>query len=152
MIDSLEKLIGDLSGLNNRLILLHSSGAAGKTALLTELSARRNAPILNVGVELGRNLLIIPTTQRRLSGPDLFNQLAREFSKNSLLLVDNVEILFDRHLALNPLDLLRRQAQHHRVVAAWPGDIRNDRLTYATKGHTEYQDYALEGLVPFKID
>lgn len=151
MIEVLDRLLDDLTGLNNRLVLVHCSGAAGKTALLTQLSARKDLPIFNVGLELGRNLLTVPKTQRRLSTPNLFNQIAREFSNDSLLIVDNIEILFDQHLALNPLDLLRRQAQLRRLVAAWPGDIQNGRVSYATKGHPEYQNYALEGLVPFKI-
>ena len=65
--------------------------------------------------------------------------------------VDNIELLFDRTLKLSPLDLLRRQAQSRRIIAVWPGGMRDNRLTYAETGHPEHQDYAVDGLVPFTV-
>ena len=68
-----------------------------------------------------------------------------------MLLLDNIELLFDRTLQLDPLDLLKRHAHARRVVAVWPGELRDGRLTYAEMGHPEHQDYGLDGLVPFEI-
>jgi hypothetical protein len=53
----------------------------------------------------------------------------------------NIELLFDRSLQLDPLDLLKRHAHAKRVVAVWPGELQGDtrtgRLTYADMGHPE---------------
>lgn len=54
MIEMLDRLLDDLISLNNRLILVHCSGAAGKTALLTQLSVRNDLSVFNVGSELGQ--------------------------------------------------------------------------------------------------
>jgi hypothetical protein len=46
---------------------------------------------------------------------------------------------------------LKRHAHARRVIAVWPGELREDRLSYATTGHPEHQDYGIDGLVPFEI-
>ena len=81
----------------------------------------------------------------------ILRELAEQHATGDLLLLDNLELLFDRTLQLDPLDLLKRHAHVKRVVAVWPGELRDGRLTYAEMGHPEHQDYGLAGLVPFEI-
>jgi hypothetical protein len=78
--------------------------------------------------------------------------LANERAKDDVLLLDNIEILFDCSLHLNPLDTLKRHAHARRVVAAWPGEFSDGRLTYAALGHPEHQDYGTAGWVPFELE
>ena len=82
-------------------------------------------------------------------------ELADQHASGDLLLLDNIELLFDRSLQLDPLDLLKRHAHAKRVVAVWPGELQGDartgRLTYSDMGHPEHQDYSLAGVVPFEI-
>jgi len=151
MIEQLEKLVEDISSLNSKLVLLIGPPRAGKTALLVQLSERRDAPVLNVGVALGRRLLAVPSTRRHLQAADLMKDLTDEKACQELLLLDNIELLFNRTLQLNPLDLLKRHAHARRVIAVWPGELRERRLSYAAKGHPEHQEYAIDGLVPFEI-
>jgi hypothetical protein len=80
------------------------------------------------------------------------NEVGALQTKLVLLLLDNLELLFDHSLKLDPLDLLKRHAHGRRVVAVWPGELREGRLVYAEMGHPEYQDYGLDGLVPFEIE
>ncbi|UPY39370.1 BREX-3 system P-loop-containing protein BrxF [Sediminicoccus sp. KRV36] len=147
----LDRLVDDIASLNSKLVLLVGPPRSGKTDLLAQLSERRNVPVLRVGATLGRQLLAIPSTQRHLLAPDLLKQLADEAASRGLLLLDNIELLFDGALRLSPLDLLRRYAHARRVAAVWPGELRDGRLSYASAGHPEHQDYGVEGLVPFKI-
>jgi hypothetical protein len=79
-------------------------------------------------------------------------ELADEYASGDLVLLDNIELLFDQSLRLDPLDLLKRHAHARRVVSVWPGELRDGRLSYAEMGHPEYQDYGLEGVVPFEIE
>jgi hypothetical protein len=151
MINELDRLVEEISCLNSKLALLIGPPRSGKSNLLRQLSERRQARVLNVGEALGRRLLHVPRTQRHLHVADLQKDLADEFASHGLLLIDNIEILFDRTLRISPLDLLKRLAQARRVIAVWPGDSREDRLSYATTGHPEHQDYGIDGLVPFKI-
>ena len=151
MIEKLEKLVDDITSLNSKLVLLIGPPRSGKTALLAQLSKRRDAPVLNVGAALGRRLLAVPSTRRHLQAAYLMKDLTDETARQRLLLLDNIEMLFDRTLQLNPLDLLKRHAHARRVIAVWPGELRERRLSYATTGHPEHQDYGIDGLVPFEI-
>lgn len=151
MIDQLDHLVEDITSLNSKLILLIGPPLSGKSNLLGQLAARRQTRVLSVSAALGRELLTVPSTRRHLQAADLLKELADGIASQGLLLVDNIEILFDRTLQLSPLDLLRRHAHARRVIAAWPGDLREDRLSYATTGHPEHQDYGVAGLVSFKV-
>lgn len=151
MIDKLDRLVEDITTLNSKLVLLIGPPRSGKSDLLARLSDRRKARVLNVGAALGRQLLAIPKTRRHLQTADLLKDLADEAASHGLLLLDNIELLFDRTLQLSPLDLLKRHAHARRVFAVWPGELREDRLSYATTGHPERQDYGIDGLVPFII-
>jgi hypothetical protein len=71
---------------------------------------------------------------------------------DELVLLDNIELLFDCSLRLNPLELLKRQGHVRRVVAVWPGELSRGRLIYGTMGHPEYQDYGTEGVVLFQVN
>jgi hypothetical protein len=151
MIEKLDNLVEDISGLNSKLILLIGPPRSGKSDLLGQLAERRQARVLSVGAALGRELLTVPGTQRHLLAADLLKEIADGFVCRGLLLLDNIELLFDRTLQLSPLDLLRRHAHARRVVAVWPGELQEGRLSYAATGHSEHQDYGIDGLVPFKI-
>ena len=106
---------------------------------------------MNIGPELGKRLSAIPQKQRHLLAGTVLNELADLHAKGDILLLDNIEILFDRTLQLDPLDILKRHAHARRVVAVWPGELRSGRLTYAEMGHAEFQDYPIEGFVPFEL-
>jgi len=62
-------------------------------------------------------------------------------------MLDNLEILFDVSLKLDPLRCLQDVARDRTVVAAWNGAVTAGHLTYATPDHPEYRRHALEDLV-----
>lgn len=151
MIDRLERLVEEIAALHSKLVLLIGAPGSGKTALLQVLGKNRGATPLNIGSALGSRLAAIPQKQRPLQTNTILRELADQRAVGDLLLLDNIELLFDRTLQLDPLDLLKRHAHARRVVAVWPGELRDGRLIYAEMGHPEHQDYGLEGLVPFAI-
>jgi len=155
MLARLERLVEEIAPLQTKLVLLVGPQGSGKTALLQGLAKRTQASVFPVGSELGRQLAAVAQKQRQLQAGNLLREIADQHASGDLLLVDNIELLFDASLQLNPLDLLKRQAHARRVVAVWPGDLRHSgsgpRLTYAEMGHAEYRDYALDGVVLFQI-
>lgn len=152
MIDRLERLVEEIAALHSKLVLLVGAPGSGKTALLQVLGKNRGATPLNAGSALGSRLAAIPQKHRPLQTNTILRELADQHAVGDLLLLDNIELLFDRTLQLDPLDLLKRHAHARRVVAVWPGELRDGRLIYAEMGHPEHQDYGLEGLVPFAIE
>lgn len=153
MLPRLKQLIDEVGPLHSKLILLIGPPGCGKTALLTMLAEQTDSSVINLGLELGSRLSKLPNKQRQLQAGSLLREVVQERASSDLLLIDNIELLFDAALEINPLDLLRRQAHARPVVAAWPGDYRGEgkrpRLSYAQIGHPEHRDYALDGAVPF---
>jgi chromosomal replication initiation ATPase DnaA len=151
MLEKLAQLVDEVGALHSKLILLIGRPGSGKTALLAALANQRDMKVINVGATVGNRLAAIPQRQRGLQTNVILRELADEYANNDLLLLDNIELLFDKKLKLDPLDLTKRHAHIRRVVAIWPGELVDGRLTYAQMGHPEYQDYGLDGLVPFEI-
>ena len=155
MLAALESLVEDVMPLHSKLILLIGGPHSSKTALLHSLAKSKCVTTLNVGAELGGRLAGLPQRQRHLQTTTILRELADQHAPGDLLLLDNIELLFDRSLQLDPLDLLKRHAHAKRVVAVWPGELQGDaktgRLIYADMGHPEHQDYGLAGFVPFQI-
>ena len=155
MLPRLKQLVDEVAPLHSKLILVIGPPGCGKTALLSGLADQVHVSVMNLGLELGTRLSKLPNKQRRLQAGNLLREIADEHASGDLLLVDNIELLFDASLAINPLDLLKRLAHARRVVAAWPGEHREGgtgtRLTYAETSHPEHRDYSLDGVVPFYI-
>lgn len=147
----LERLLREISDLNSKLILLVGVSRSGKTRLLRELGAKLSIDPINVGFELGRRLAATPNNKRGFSAGELLREIADKERHDAPLLLDNLELLFEKSLHINPLDLVKRLAHSTRVVAVWPGEMRRDRLIYADMGHPEHRDYSLDGVVVLEI-
>ena len=54
------------------------------------------------------------------------------------LALDNLEILFDTGLEVEPLRLLQVSSRNRTIVASWNGSFQAGTLTYAEPGHPEF--------------
>ena len=151
MLEKLERLIAEIGDLNSKLVLLVGASRSGKTKLLRDLGTKLNIEPLNVGLELGRRLAATPINKRGFSAGELLREIAEMERTDDPLLLDNLELLFEKSLQINPLDLVKRLAHSKRVVAAWPGELRGDRLIYADMSHPEHRDYSRDGVVVLEI-
>lgn len=151
MIAKLERLIGEIGDINSKLVLLVGARRSGKTKLLRDLGKKLNIEPLNVGLELGRRLGAMPNNKRGFSSSELLREIADKDYNGDPLLLDNLELLFETGLQINPLDLVKRLAHSRRIVAVWPGDLRDDRLIYADMSHPEHRDYSRGGVVVLEI-
>jgi len=66
-----------------------------------------------------------------------------EEATGELVLLDNIEILFDVHLKQDPLRLLQGLSRNKTVAAAWNGSIVDGHMTYAVPDHPEYRRYPI---------
>jgi len=145
---ALERLIGEVSDLQIRLILLVGSS---KTRLLLALARRLNTTPLNVGVELGRRLAAMPVSDRGFLMNESLRKITHDVRNDVPLLLDSLEVLFEPSLKINPLNVIKLLAHSRLVIAAWPGEMRDDHLIYAGMGHPEYRDYTRDGVVVFEM-
>ncbi len=152
LLDALEQDLVSVGDLQTKLILLAGPERSGKTQLLRQLGSKHGIQPLNVGLELGKRLAALPHQKRAFSAGEILREMAGEAGgEEAPLLLDNLEVLFERSLQTNPLDLLKRLAHARRVVAVWPGELRNDRLIYADMTHPEHRDYSREGVVVLEL-
>lgn len=140
--DQVIQKIAQASELYHRLVMLVARAGAGKTATLQDVHERTNAPLLNVNLELSRRMLELTERQRALQLPQLLSELVNA-TQSGVILLDNIEVLFDALLKQDPLRLLQGLSRNKTVVAAWSGSIDGDHVIYATPDHPEYKRYPI---------
>jgi hypothetical protein len=143
--DQILRAVEAVAGLYHRLVIIVGPTASGKTAALQKVAERAAAPRINLNLELSRRLMDLTARQRALQLPATLNDVLAAVP-GEILLLDNIEILFDTALHQNPLHHFQTISRNRTVVVAWTGAIvQDDRgqafLTYATPGHPEYRRY-----------
>ncbi len=134
----------------SRLVLVVGPPGSGKTEALRSLAAEKGYKYLNVGVELAQALVELSERERALRARRILEDLAG--ASPSVVLLDNIEILFEPSLRLEPLGCLQAMARNRTVVAAWNGEISEGHLRYATPGHPEYKCYPASELLVVLAD
>ncbi len=140
--DRVIQRIGQAAELYHRLVMLVAPAGAGKTAALQDVHERTAAPLANVNLELSRRMLDLTERQRALQLPRLLAEIVGA-SAADVVLLDNIEVLFDVSLKQDPLRLLQGLSRNKTVVAAWSGSIDGEYMVYATPDHPEYRRYPL---------
>ena len=137
--DKIKQSLQAAEGLYHRLVLLVGETGSGKTGVLRDVAEEFGTSVINVNLALSIELLELTAKQRALQLPGIFNQIVR----NSLspVVLDNLEIIFDKDLKQDPLRLLQGLSRNHTVVASWNGKYSSGRLLYAETGHSEYRSY-----------
>jgi hypothetical protein len=133
-------------GLYYQLVLVVAPSGAGKTAALQEIAAQTNSRYINVNLELSRRLLDLSQRQWPIQAPGLPEDIVQG-DREQVILLDNVELLFDIALQLHPLRCLQTLARQRTMVTAWNGTVTNGLLTYAVPGHPEYRRDPLANLL-----
>jgi hypothetical protein len=151
LLEKLERLIVEVNDLNCKLILLIGPSQSGKTQLLRQLGSKLKIGVFNVGQELGRRLAATPNNKRGFLTGELLREIADKERVEDQLLLDNLELLFEPSLHINPLDIVKRLAHSKCVVAVWPGELRGNHLIYADISHPEHRDYSRDGVVVLEL-
>lgn len=161
--DRVIRKIDQAAHLYYRLVILVAPAGSGKTSALQYVHKRTTVPLINVNLELSRRMLDLTSRQRALQLPRLLAEIVGA-SAADVVLLDNVEVLFDVSLKQDPLRLLQGLSRNKTVVTAWSGEIRTEQrglmdepldvsssalspqssslyLVYATPDHPEYRLY-----------
>ena len=144
--EAVNEQIGHAERLYHRLVLVVGAEGAGKTTALRDLTDTTGAPLINVGVELSRRLLDLAEWQRAHSSRTLLDQIVAE-TGSDVILLDNIEVLFDVALHQDPLLLLRGLSRRRTVVASWNGSMEEGHVEYAVPGHPEHRRCPADGVL-----
>lgn len=137
--EALKCALSTAEGAYYRLVLLVGESGAGKTAVLNALAEELGVPVINANLALSSELLDLTNKQRSLRLPGILDQVAGE--SQDLVIMDNLEILFDVNLEQDPLRLLQGVSRNRTVLASWSGRKLIEKLIYAQNGHPEYRSY-----------
>ena len=146
MIDILGQIIRqsqEAKGLYNRLVLVVAPSGSGKTALMQETAQSLQAPLINVNLSLSLRMLELSQKERIIQLSSLLDEILQD-TESEIVLLDNLEILFDTSLKQDPLRLLLNLSRRKTIVATWNCSIENDSLTYATPDHPEFRKYPIK--------
>ena len=136
-----KRSVEEAQGLYHRLILVVGEPRTGKTTVLQDLAEREGWPLLSVNLHLTEALLELTRQQRTLRASRLLGDLVGS-THAQVVLLDNIEVLFDPELKQDPLRLLQGLARQRTIVVAWPGTMAERSLTYAEPAHPEHKKYA----------
>jgi len=148
--DKIKRSIQASEGLYHRLVLLVGATGSGKTGILRDIAEAFSSTVVNVNLTISSELLELTPRQRSLRLPGILDQIADQAQPPVVL--DNLEILFDKDLHQDPLRLLQSISRNRAVVASWNGSVDSQRLFYAEPGHSEFRSYDLVDLLIVGMD
>ena len=137
--DKIKRSLQAAEGLYHRLVLLVGETGSGKTGILREIADDLDTSIININLALSSELLELTAKQRSRRLPEILSQITDK--SQSPVILDNLEILFDKELKQDPLRLLHSISRNRATVASWNGIFIGGRLLYAQTGHPEYRSY-----------
>jgi len=137
MVAKLEEAVQQAAGQYYRLVILAGVPGSGKTAALQAVAKENGYPFLNVNQELSKRLLELTRSQRSRQVERLLKEVIAA-APGDVVLLDNLEILFDPALEVEPLRLLQLSSRNRTVVASWNGTCKDGTLIYAEPGHPEF--------------
>ena len=144
---NIEEAIQQASSQYFRLVILAGLPNSGKTAALQALANRGGCQLINVNLELSKKMLELSRSQRSRQVEPLLRNLIVA-APGEVVLLDNLEILFDTALEVEPLRLLQVSSRNRTVVASWSGTYVGGTLTYAEPSHPEFVQFkAVDAIV-----
>ena len=149
--EAINARIHEASALYNRLVLVVGATGAGTSAALAAVGTRTGQTVVNVGLELSRRMLEFAAEQRPLQVRPLLEEIMAT-AAGEVVLLDNIEVLFEPSLQQDPLRLLQGVARNVTVVAAWTGELRDGTLRYAVPGHPEHRQYPAGDLLIVSVE
>jgi hypothetical protein len=133
----LEEAIEQAGSQYFRLVILVGAPASGKTAALQSVAQKLGLHLTNVNLELSKRMLELTRMQRSRQVERLLKEVIA-IVPGDVVLLDNLEILSDPALEIEPLRLLQVSSRNRTIVASWNGSFQAGTLTYAEPGHPEF--------------
>lgn len=139
-VEQIEQAIAQATSQYYRLVIIAGLPGSGKTAALQQIASRLSSAVVNVNRELSQRMLEMTRSQRSRQVERLLREVIAGIP-GDIILLDNMEILFDPELEVEPLRLLQLSSRNRTLIATWSGSFMDGILTYAEPGHPEFQQF-----------
>lgn len=117
-----------------RLVWVAGADAPKRTQVIMAVASHLGCPYVSVGRKLSAVLMEVSPNLRAVSAEEAFSDLVRAERAETLCL-DRIEILFDSSLRLNAPSLVKNVSRRYRLVASWPGILRDQSLCFGPSDH-----------------
>lgn len=143
--NEVKKIAQSLNDKYYKLLLLIGLSGSGKTRVINEICGDNAYKYVNLNLSLSERLKDVPIKERGYYVQDFIDEIVRD-NPGDFLVLDNIEIVFAKHLQIEPLSILKNIAKYRRTIAAWRGNIKDGYLTYAEPWHEDYVRYDIDEL------
>lgn len=72
-------------------------------------------------------------------------------SQEDIILLFNIDILFVPEFKLDPLIIFKQISRNKHLLVFWPGEYKNNKLSYAIPEHAHYRNWESSGIEVIKI-
>lgn len=146
LFEQIVRKLDELASFYHRLIVVVAPVGSSQSNVLREVAGRAGFRYISASLELSRGLLEVAQRDRPRQAAQLLREIVESGEPQGAIL-DNIELLFEVSLKLNPLGYLKELARYRTVVAAWSGKLLDGHLIYAESNHPEYRCYPVDGFL-----
>jgi hypothetical protein len=109
------------------------------------LISKHRLPVITLNKELSK--LLIRKRQSNYSREiiDWISERINEIEEDPILLID-IDILFEPSFKLDPLVIFKQASRNKKLLVLWPGEFKNNKLSYATPEHAHYRNWGNPGI------
>jgi hypothetical protein len=133
-----------------QLVLVCGGSWQDRRALLQIIATEHGLTYTTIGLRFAKALLGQPPRERSLAVMEMLENLSSTADPG--LALDNIEILFDPELHLDPLRAVQSLARRRLVLLSWPGERLTTKLVYARPDHSEYRTYPIDNLLVYSLE
>lgn len=128
-----------------KLILIVVENPSSTSEFLKKLAEEKSFHYVNLNLSLSEKLIQIPFERRWLYVNEMLDEILRK-NNHEVLVVDNTEILFEKHLKLDPVGTLKNISRYKKMIVSVRGVLKDDCLVYARPGEDEYRAWRIKEL------
>lgn len=128
-----------------KLLLLVGASGNGKTSVINKICSDNSYKYVNLNLALSEKLKDVPIKERCYYVQDFIDNIIKD-NPGDFLVLDNIEIIFSKHIQIEPLSALKNISKYRKTIASWQGSINDGYLTYAEPWHEDYTRYNIDEL------
>lgn len=112
---------------------------------MKELSTTFGIRYINLNLELANYLVEFPFSERWLHVSKAIDEILLK-NIEQCLIIDNTDILFEEHLRIDPVGVLKNVSKYKKLIASLRARIENNYIIYANPQTKEYKKYKIDNL------